>query len=128
MRLVTILLIFLPLPSFASSIASIQQSCESQFSTFPEMASCLTKNVRADDFLYSSSQARLYVATATNLAGKVRRGEMYDDEATLALEEKYSQLNAEYVHEVQANQSPVSTYIKKRLDNAGKIQVDVHQK
>lgn len=129
MKKITLPLLMLPFVASAASISEYQKSCEKQFDKFPGMASCMTKKVRSDDFVYSTSQARLYVATATNLAGKVRRGEMYDDEATLALEEKYNELNAQYVSQVkESQQNPVSTFIKKRLDHAGTVQVDVHQK
>ncbi|RSB60331.1 hypothetical protein EGT71_19595 [Atlantibacter subterranea] len=121
-------LILIPFASFSASIADMQRECEKLFDKFPDMASCVTKKVKADDFIYSSPQARTYVATATNLSAKVRRGEMYDDEAALALQEKYNQLNSEYVNQVQSAQDPVGTYLKKRLDNAGKIVVDVHNK
>ncbi|MDA3131682.1 hypothetical protein [Atlantibacter subterraneus] len=121
-------LILIPFASFSASIADMQRECEKLFDKFPDMASCVTKKVKADDFIYSSPQARTYVATATNLSAKVRRGEMYDDEAALALQEKYNQLNSEYVNQVQSSQDPVGTYLKKRLDNAGKIVVDVHNK
>lgn len=123
------LILLLPLSAVSATISEYQKACEKQFDKFPDMANCMTKKVRADDFVYSTSQARLYVATATNLAGKVRRGEMYDDEATLALEEKYNELNAQYVSQVkESQQNPVSTFIKKKLDQAGTVQVDVHQK
>lgn len=127
-KLIWLILLF-PLSAVSASISEYQRSCEKQFDKFPDMASCMTKKVRADDFVYSTSQARLYVASATNLAGKVRRGEMHDDEATLALEEKYNELNAQYVSQVkESQQNPVSTFIKKKLDQAGTVQVDVHQK
>lgn len=110
------LTLLLPLSAVSASISEYQRVCEKQFDKFPDMASCMTKKVRSDDFVYSTPQARLYVATATNLAGKVRRGEMYDDEATLALEEKYNELNAQYVSQVkESQQNPVSSFIKNRL-------------
>ena len=116
MKKIILPLLMLPLVASAASISEYQKGCEKQFDKFPDMASCMTKKVRADDFVYSTSQARLYVATATNLAGKVRRGEMYDDEATLALEEKYNELNAQYVSQVkESQQNPVSSFIKNRL-------------
>lgn len=121
-------LVLLPFAASSASIADMQRECEKMFDKFPEMASCVTKKVKADDFVYSSPQARTYVATAINLSGKVRRGEMFDDEAALALQEKYNQLNSEYVNEVKSTQDPVGTYLKKRLDNAGKIVIDVHNK
>ncbi|MEG1113287.1 MAG: hypothetical protein RSE65_21555 [Hafnia sp.] len=129
MRKIILSLLLLPAVASAASISEYQKACEKQFDKFPDMANCMTKKVRADDFVYSTPQARLYVATATNLSGKVRRGEMYDDEATLALEEKYNELNAQYVsHVKESQQNPVSTFIKKKLDQAGTVQVDVHQK
>lgn len=128
MKKTWLILLFFPFASHSASIADMQRECEKLFEKFPDMASCVTKKVKADDFIYSSPQARAYVATATNLSAKVRRGEMYDDEAALALQEKYNQLNSEYVNQVQSAQDPVGTYLKKRLDNAGKIVVDVHNK
>lgn len=128
MKKMLLCLILMPLTTFAASIADMQRECEKLYDKFPDMASCVTKKVKSDDFVYSSPQARTYVATAVNLSAKVRRGEMYDDEAALALQEKYNQLNSEYVNDVQTAQDPVGTYLKKRLDNAGKIVVDVHNK
>lgn len=128
MKKLLLCLAFMPLTTLAASIADMQRECEKLYDKFPDMASCVTKKVKADDFVYSSPQARTYVATAVNLSAKVRRGEMYDDEAALALQEKYNQLNSEYVNDVQTAQDPVGTYLKKRMDNAGKIVVDVHNK
>lgn len=129
MKKTWLILLFLPFASHSASIADMQRECEKLFEKFPDMASCVTKKVKADDFIYSSPQARTYVATATNLSAKVRRGEIYDDEAALALEEKYNELNAQYVSQVkESQQNPVSTFIKKKLDQGGTVQVDVHQK
>jgi len=128
MKKIILGLILLPFASFSASIADMQRECEKMFDKFPDMASCVTRKVKSDDFVYSSPQARTYVATAVNLSGKVRRGEMFDDEAALALQEKYNQLNTEYVNDVKTAQDPFGTYLKKRLDNAGKIVVDVHNK
>ncbi|OCJ30577.1 hypothetical protein [Serratia sp. 14-2641] len=111
-------------PSIASatSIADYQSDCEKQFDKFTEMASCLSKKVKSDDLTYSSPQAKIYVATANSLAGRVRRGEMHDEDAALALQEKYATLNNEYLS-ANARKSPdIASSIREKIQQGQRTQ------
>ncbi|ALX96058.1 hypothetical protein AV650_22055 [Serratia fonticola] len=123
MKLLVIAFGFL-VPGVASavSIADYQSTCEKNFDKFTEMASCLSKSVKADDLTYSSPQAKIYVATANSLAGRVRRGEMHDEDAALALQEKYATLNNEYLSANTRRPPDVASSIREKIQQGQRTQ------
>lgn len=113
--------IIVPSIASAASIADYQSVCEKQFDKFTEMASCLSKKAKSDDLAYSSQQAKIYIATANSLAGKVRRGEMHDEDAALALQEKYAALNNDYLASNSKKSPDIASAIKEKLKQAPQL-------
>lgn len=123
--------IILAAASFSSSatVYSIQSQCERDYPKFTEMVNCLSTNIMRDNNLRDDQEARTYVATAKNLAGKVQRKQIYEDDAVLQLQEKYNRMNAAY----QAGLAPpvkqdgFTSFIKKRLQDGPSQRIIIRQ-
>lgn len=107
--------IFLPACSYASSIAEYQASCEKVFKEFPAMTSCLSEKIKSDSSYSSDPDARLYVAQANSLAGRVKRNEMHEKDAALELQEKYNFMNDRYRKSLQPKDNSFISSVKERL-------------
>lgn len=103
----------------AASIAEYQNKCEQQFNKFTEMVSCLTSSLKSDSFYATDPDAKLYVAQANSLAGKVKRKSMYEEDAVLVLQQNYTDMNNRYQAAQSAEQKDNSfiSIIKDRLRN-----------
>ncbi|MDR1842301.1 MAG: hypothetical protein LBR63_00760 [Citrobacter amalonaticus] len=80
----------------ANSVSEYQYRCERQHERFVDMVDCLSRSVKADSYTYDSKQARLYIASANRLAAKVKRGQMYEEDAVLELAEVYRRADNDY--------------------------------
>lgn len=103
----------------AASIAEYQNKCEQQFNKFTEMVSCLTSSLKSDSFYATDPDAKLYVAQANSLAGKVKRKSMYEEDAVLALQQNYTDMNNRYqaAQSAESKDNSFISIIKDRLRN-----------
>lgn len=107
--LTSMLFIFATTNSYAYSIFYHQTQCERITEHFGEFVRCMDGKIKTDPDLCESSGARSYMATAKNLSARVDRKQLYEDEAALALQNKYDELNAKF----QADNKPPENKFKK---------------
>lgn len=111
--------LFLPVTASATSIAEYQRNCEQQYDKFTNMVTCLTSRLKSDSFYATDPDAKLYAAQANSLAGKVKRKTMYEEDAVLALQQNYTDMNNRYqaAQSAEPKDNSFISIIKDRLRN-----------
>lgn len=100
------------------SIFSHQFQCEKDYPKFGDMVKCLNVKIMNDESLNSDPPTRTYMALAKSLAAKVDRKQIHEDEAVLALQEKYNEINAEFQARNKPEENKFKSFVKERLRNA----------
>lgn len=106
---------------YAYSIFYHQTQCEKITEHFDEFVRCMDNKVKTDPDLSELPAARSYMATAKNLSARVDRKQLYEDEAVLALQNKYDEINNKFQTENKPPENKLKKFIQESFGHPRQV-------